>query len=305
MTAVASADLSAVEIAAAAADKPILGANAATIANLGSQTRWTATTTGVHDTTSISDTGTPVSRLFDKLPPVRSAPTSQQTAYTIFLEFASVITFDAVLYLDHNLYTEGVTALVLQVGDDEDMANATTISTINPSGGSSDKRLADLVLESGGGTAKRYTADYMRITMTKGGAAFDPVLGQVVFLRRQQLPREPDRPWDPSDQETSLDSFTARNNLRFDTVRYRGARQIDAQLRCNGSTEQAQVTNWWAHTNEGSGPVIWIDQPDAAPDDFFFGRLVNPSLKFPYTDWDTRDFHLVAEEQPPHLSQGL
>jgi hypothetical protein len=303
MTAVSSAELSATEIALAAADKPILGANAAKVANLGSQTRWTATTSGVHDTTSISDTDTPVSRIFDGLPPIRSAPTSTQNNYTIFLEFDSVITFDGILYLDHNLQSEGCTALVLQVGDDEDMTNATTISTLDPSGESTNKRLADLVLESGGGVARRYTADYMRVTMAKG-SGFDPVIGQIVFLRRRQLPRQPRMSWDPTNQESGIDRFKTRSNIKHDTVRYRGARMIQAEHRFDTSDEHTAILNWWDNTNQGTEPVIWIDEPNAAPADFFFG-LIEPTLAFPYTMPTTREFRLVAEEQPPHLELGL
>ena len=294
-----AADLSANELTWAAADKPILGHNAA--ANALSDSRWTATATGTFASGDISDSDYPISRLFDGLPGLKSQPASTQTAYTICLDFGSSgIEFDGILYLAHNLQSEDCSALELDIADDNAFTtNKITISSLSPSGGSSDARLADLVLESGGGTARRYSSvRWARITMVKG-TNFDPAIGQVIFLRRRQLQYNPDRVWDPANQRSSVDTFESRSGVDYDTVRYRGRRTVDADLEFHTEAERNDLLAWWTATRQGTEKLIWIDEPTTTPAGFFFGKLREPRFQFPWTEWSQRSYSLMAEEQGP------
>lgn len=295
-----SAELSSDEQTYAAADKPILGANAAAGELVAS--RWTATDSGTFSSTDITDSDKPISRLFDGLPGLQTTPDSVQTDYTICLQFdAPGIEFDGILYLNHGLYTNGVTSLKLQIADDSTFSsNLQTLSDINPSAKSSDARLADLSLYHTGTTARRYSdVIYARITLTRG-INFTPSIGQIVFLRRRQLKHQPDRPWDPTDQHSNIESYEALDGTIYSTVRYRGRREIRATLPYLDSTRQGDVLSWWSDIEQGSYPFVWIDSPGTAPSEWWLMRLSDAVLSLPYsTGGQYRDLEIEATEQGP------
>ena len=301
--AVLFAALTSQEIALAAADKPIL---ASTPDPDKLTAGWevgtvTGTIAGANDT----DADFPALRAWDGLPGLATRPNASNTLFTFVMEHTTGIEFDAIGFLNHNFDTLGMTALVLQVADDTGFTtNLRTLTTLDPSALlTADRRFADLVLFHTGSTPLRYSqVQFMRLGMTLGGAGI-PSIGQIVFIRRRQLQLEPNRPWDPTDRQSSVDNFESRGGVISTVPRFKGRRQITANL--NPSTSplvgpfQQDLIDWFDDTEQGTLPWVWVDTPDATPDDFFFMRLPQPELEYPFVTPFTREFTLRGIEQGP------
>lgn len=294
-----AADLSANEIAWAADDKHMLSSNA--LYASGITGGWDkAATTGTVASATDDATGFEAYRLFDGLPGDVSKPDGSGTTISIVLDCsAAPIEFDWWGVLNHNLKTLACTALVLQIADDNAFTtNLITLSTTNINTAyTTDRRFADLVLETGGGTARRYSAvPYVRIQITCSSGV--PQIGQIILGRRRQMQFAPDRPWDPTNQSSAADDFESRSGTIYRVARRKGRREISALFHHNTAAEQNDILDWWADIEAAEQPFFYTDEPDTNPDDFWM-MVKDPELRYPFTLHSLRDVTIDAVEQGP------
>ena len=298
--AVSFAALTAEEIALAAADKPIL---ASTPDPDQLDAGWeTGTISGTLAGATDDAANRPAERAWDGLPGLQTLPDATFAANTLVMESSVGIEFDFVAYLNHNFFTIGATTVTLQVADDTGFTtNVRSLSTLNPAGGSTDRRLADLSLFHTGGTPLRYSGvQFMRLQISSGGSLL-PKIGQVILGRRRQLKHEPNRPWDPTDLYSSLDRFESRGGSITDTPRFLGRREIHANLNPDASPHVQDLVDWYAGIQYGRLPLVWFDRPTGAPNDFYFMKMIEPNFQYPYIAPFVREFNLNAVEQGPNF----
>lgn len=290
-----SAELTADEIALAAADKPIIGSNAAhgnVSALIGSGWDWS---TG-------NDAAQPGPRAVDGFPGIRTTPTTAGLNHILTLGFTTAIEFDFFAIIGHNFDTFGLFDLTLRVADDFAFtSNVQTISTnsINPTDA---KRIADLTLFHTGSVARRYSSVlFVEVAMLLLDSSLKPTIGQIIFGRRRQLKHEPNRPWDPTNLISGMDDFESRSGVMHRTSRFTGRRIIDANLTAYEDSFQADLDSWFVETNYGANPFIWIDKPNSDPAGLYLMHQQEPSLSFPFIQFNTREFTLIGNEQGPNF----
>ena len=286
----------------AADDKPIIAATPNTDTFIDSASGWVrGTITGTSAAAVDTDTDKPIRRAVDGLPGLRTVGNSSNALWSIILNFASPgITFDFLGILSHNWRTINVTAATLQVADDSAFTvNLRTLGTRNVGANASDRRWADLTLIDTGGDAQRFAqVEWIRIGLTLGGAAV-PEVGQIVFGRRRQLKHAPNRPFDITDLQTNSDTFESRAGVQTDTPRLIGRRRLVANLNPFNEPFQQDLIDWHTDLNQGISPFVWIDTPDATPDDFWFMKKQQPSFEYPQVLFSTREHTVLGNEQGP------
>lgn len=288
------------EVAWAADDKPIIGSNSAF--GVLSSAKWIAGILGDLGDVDIADSDYPISRLFDGLPGLATTPASAETGLTLCFDFGSAgIDFDGVLIINQNMDTQGASIVTVEIASDS--LFTADLDEIGSLSVSDDARLADLSLEHGG-DPQRYTGiRYIRLNIVSAGDT-QPSIGQVIFLRRRQLKRNPDRPWDPTNQASRVDVLGSIAGTDYATVRYRGKRSLQASLGYLDADQQAEILAWWAEIDEGVQSFIWVDDPNTTPRGFNLMRLDDPVLQFPFVTPTDRSLSLDATEQgPPFLSR--
>lgn len=297
------ADLTADEVAFAAADKPIL-ASYPDSPYVHSESKWIFGTSAGHSgSAGDNDAKKLPPRIADGLPGLQTSPNTASTLHTLYLRFSPAIEFDFVAILNHNLYSLGRTLCAVQVADDSTFTtNVQTVTSFaSPSTWGADMRQADLTLLKVGPTADRFSGvEYARLSLA-GGSSGKPAIGQLIFGRRHQLQFQPNRPWDPTALHTSMDRFESRGGVIVDTVRHRGRRFLDANLTPDSDTQRDGILDWFDRTLQGTSPFVWIDEPNSRPHDFQLFKMVEPSLEFPWVGPFVRTLQLRGREQGPNF----
>jgi len=303
-----SAELSADEIAFALADKPLLGA----LVGIGaiSDAQWslgddsaTAAGGGFGDADN-TDTDYPATRACDGFLDYDTRPDTAGTSHCLCFDFgAAGVDIDGIAYVNHNWDTLVVTSCKLQIADDDYFTvNLITLSTINPSTLlSADTRFGDLILETGGGVARRYsTVQYARIVLVTAGAT-KPQVGEVLFIRRRQLPYKPNTPFDEDNRESSAQVYRTPKGVITKYAEYGDQKNVEAEWLFNEERERTALRGWWVDSSKGRNPFVWIYDPNASPD--VFHVVVTPEnqprLRLPKVGPFEFTFSLNASEQGP------
>lgn len=288
-----SADLSADEIALAAADKPLMVA----VHALESPqiARWDADGS-LAAGADISATGFPATRAYDRLTGLRTKPNAAATTqYLAFQLAASPAAFDCIFIQDHNFGAIGGLTVSVEIANTADFVTGLAeIASWTPGG--SNARLADLVL--GGATAQRYSGvPYLRVKIT--GGSHTPEIGEVWAGKRTQLRYFPDVPYDRLALASDTASHVTRSGIETRTVRYRGQRIIEAPFTMSLPADHADITTWFADCAHGTKPFVWCERPASAPADFNIALLQEPRLMMPLSGPFARSFTLTALENGP------
>lgn len=297
-----SAEISANEIAWAAADKPLLGINALSLSDIDND-RWLV---GVNKTFADSpvdtDTTKPEARAYDGLPGLQTQSTSSSTSFSLLYEFANDDgEFDFVAVLNSNLYASGVTSFRIDIADDNTFAtNLQNIVDIDVTSQiASERRFASFDLRHTGSVALRYsTVSYVRFEFVASGS-FQPAIGQIILGRRYQMQHAPDYPFDDYNRESLTGDYESRGGVVVRNSWAEGRRLLDAVIRPNTAALQTDIKNFYKNTKSGVLPFVWCDNPNSTPDDFWFMIQETPSLSLPWENWSTRRLNLVAKEQGP------
>ena len=299
-------DLSANEIAWAALDKPFLSNNA--LYTVLDEVKWVrGTRSGSVASSDESSTTFPARHLYDGFPGNLSKPNNSEQDFTIVIDCSSnPITFDWFGMMNHNLDTLGATICDVQIADTSNFAtNLITLSQTNiATSFTKDRRFTDLVLESGGGTARRYSdVEYVRIGI-QIPVADVPYIGQLVFGRRRQQQYQPELEWDPTNQVSDMRDTVTSNGVTNRLTKTKGQRLIEgARFLHDTQALQDELATFWTDIEASEQPFFFLDQPNAAPNDFWM-LFHEPMLKNPYVQWLTREYLLNAAEQGvPFFSQ--
>jgi len=296
-----SAELSANEIAWAAADKPMISANAyKRRINAGGEKWVVGKINGTVADANGEDTTYVTENLIDGYPGRLSKPNAADTAFTIVVNNPNdPMEFDWVGILNHNLDTLACTAFTVEVGNNGLFTATSTISSTNLATAlSSDRRWANLELYHTGSVARRYTGvQYLRIAITCSSGT--PEIGQLILGRRRQQQFQPQAPWDPNAEASSMDDFIGRDGMLSRQSRFKARRSIVADWRHSLAALQSDVLSWWGEIDEGGLPFYYHDEPESSPKDFYMMMLDDPELQYPWSTSVTRDFNLRAIEQGP------
>ncbi len=283
-----------------AADKPILGVQAAPV--LMNDERWTTITSiaGPDFVTS----GYPVMRHRDGSPEYVTKPTSAAPDWYLNLDVGAgnEIEIDFIAFVGHNLSTEAITLVQLRF-DSQATPDGTYASVhIAPliSGAPSDNtRLAFFDLKHTGSVPLRYSnVRYLQIRYSIVGTA-KPEIKEVIFGRRYQMSYKPDYPYDSSGLVNTVETNKARSGAIYQTWVTRNQRKLVADLPQYTSTDSALVEAYW---KANKGPFVWVDNPGSAPNDFHLMVPTKHDIDIPQVQFANWPWTLEAEEQGPEAS---
>lgn len=290
-----SAELSAAEIANAAANKPLIAYNAATFCV--SSAKWTESATPGSGTDRTL-TGYPARRAYDgHVAYLTKADTTSASAWYLYFAFSPAIEFDCCFLLGHNFGTLGLTTVELRISDNNNFSvnNQTLVDFGNPS---DDSRIAALSLYHTGAVARRYSAvPYAGLYLGAGGN-FTPQIREVIFGRRCQLSAKPDRPFDDfALEDVAVESESESGVIDADEKAV-SRRRFDASWQLENSTEIASVETF---LRARSRVFAYVPNPAAAPDTFNMLVREGGSKALPTADDSSlvRVLSLAAREQGP------
>jgi hypothetical protein len=287
-----SAEITASEIALAAADKPILVAT--NVLDSWSNARWT--TTGATNGTDVTDDDYPVRALRDRHAAVYTA--SESTAATQYINLAlPSVEFDMCAIIGHNLAPFTTPQVDLQIADSADYSsNPATIATWTPT---TSKRLVSLSLRHTGTTALRYSdVDHARLKFTAGATPFTPRVREVWLGQRIQLERNPIRPWNPEDVGVRAARFESDGGLITDYEYLSGRKAMSAELQLVGS-ERALAASFFAASRYGISAFLWLDKPGTDATLCYLMKRTDPNVgkTMPEVEYDEWRTSIEAVEQ--------
>lgn len=293
------ADLSATEIADAAADKPLLlgeSVIAAAKADGAFAAEWSAA--GSFAGADITATGYPVARAYDRAWNTWTKPNAAATTHYLLFDLgATVAAFDHCIIGGHNFGTIGGLTVSLEI------ANASTFATdlielASWSPGSSNKRLVDLSLGHGVDAAPNVYSSvrYLRIKTT--GGSHTPQIGEIILGRRRQVTNRPRLPYDPISADSEVADFESRSGI---TTRYtlnRGRVVLSPQFSTSATADRTPFTSWWADCAQGTKPFVYIEEPQTTPGAARL-MLTQPSFRMPAKTYNFRTIDLSMSEIGP------
>jgi hypothetical protein len=302
-----SAELSAQELADLAADKPMLGEIRSQAPAAVTGARWVASATGIYTDADISDTTGVAARAYDGHPDMQTYPNAADTDCGLIFYFgAAGIGFDAIAIINHDLYTDTCNPMTVTIADDAAFTvGATTQQIASVNVGtylSSNRRFSVLSLYHTGATARRYSGvPYVRLGFTYGGAQ-TPAIGEVLFLRRQQLSYAPMRPYDKERRRSVSVEHVADSGKVHSYVLRRGQRVVRYEF-ANVASEAQKLIDLWDNSNQGMARVALINAPYSAPNDVLMLKRMGEEIELeaPYIGPLEQSFSFEAEEVGPNF----
>lgn len=295
---VSAGTLTATQIASAAADFPIaLAQNGIYDARDDGDfaARWSSTG-DLTDGIDLTDTDLPTSRLYDHLFDVGTSPTANASVTTWYLLLklgATVAAFDAVAILGHNFGTIGGLTVSLEIADTADFGtNLTSLASWSP--GTSNARLVDVTL--GGGNNSYSNVGYARLKIV-GSAAFTPTVGEIVLSARDQLNQTSLVGYNPDGSVSRISDFESRSGADTRYVYNHGRQMLDGSMVAKDSTDAAIITGLWSHTEHGTLPFLWIEQPNTSPSTAYWMFMSEPSLDLDTRGRGVRGYKFSLKEQ--------
>lgn len=284
------------------ADRPMLGSNA--IKTTPTASRWTASALGVEDIAdaSLVDTAYPTSNAWDGKTHLDTQPSTAGTTRTLIYDFgATGLTFDFAAIIGHNFFTLSATA-TLAISDLPDFdtgAGASRRIALAAWTPANNNRIIDLQLGTNNNGNNRYSGvRYVALQVT--GSSGKPAVGELILGRRRQLFGLPMQPFDTSSSFATTEDFVARSGARTRYLYNKGGRRLEGVLQGHTSTYTGNVGSWFADTDYGHRPFIWIPNPGTAPSTFMMMYLDESSMMHPYVDGpNERRFNMRATEQGP------
>jgi len=299
-----SAELSAADIASAAADRPILlGRNWVRGIN---DLDWR--TTGRFDTGSDApDAAGPTSYAYDDHDHRQTYPASAQTIWYLLIDLGDTDPgiVDTVVILNHNLGTLTNVQTDIQIADNNAFnSNLITVATQTPT---TDKRLVFPALFDTGSVARRYSdVRWMRIKFGAGGGVV-PRVGEVIIGRRRQLKHKPLLPLEKLGYRGSQQRSEAGSGASTSYSFYKGRRKISHTYPAHEDAYKSDLEAFFvSDTDYGTLPFIMIPDPATAPTDAIWCDFDSPDLIDPLVGYTEQEFRINAMERGPNfLSTGI
>ena len=289
-----AADLAADDITLAAADKTMICPQMIVAPN-GSE--WSAA--GSFAGADASASGFPAARAYDGFTDLVTKPSSAAVTWYYLLDFSvTPIDIDFCAIMGHNFGTITGLTVTLEIADDSAFTtNLIEIASFSPA--SSNNRLIDLVLETGGGTARKYsTVPYARIVIT--GTSGTPEIGELILGERLQMQYKPNRPYNPDQVSAESEQFRTKSGIVTTYIHNRGARSVNASLVVSGTTKIADVNAFWTNTRHGTLPFLWVENPNSTPASYNLMTFEDGyELEFLEVGPNHRELGISAIEQGP------
>ena len=296
-----SAEISAVDLALMAADKPILlGQNRARVG----EGRWIAN--GVWGADQ-SAAGYPIARAYDDYDHLRTKPNANASLgsgvyrwYVVF-DLGAEYDVDSVVILNHNFFTLALDYVTVSIADSSDFTtNYKQLAAYAPIDNS---RIVLLDLHHTGANPRLYSGvRYIRIRIYKTASTFLPQLGEIFIGTRRQLKHHPKLPINDYDFGTESVIFKSASGIQTQYVKNYGGRRIDFVY---SAYETAYVsalrTFWQTDLVYGTHPFFYIDFPTTTPREAYWMCPTDSNLQQQLVDYIEREFFLRAEEQGPNF----
>jgi hypothetical protein len=287
-----SAGLGGTQQEAAAADKPLV-VSRNVIEDINAEAEWN--TLGTWAGTDITDTLFPSSNLYNGQLHLGSTPTLT-TSNPIHIVFdLNNVFFNVVMLKLVQLSSSGTYAFKLEV-DDVNTFDSGTLETVSEftgvtSTGVAPRRLVDLSLGSGG--AQQYSnVRWMRLTITRdpdGAHVTMPIIGELFLGLRRQFAHKLKLPFDDKPTSTDARDFVARSRARQRFLHSRGARDVrgswsatnaDGKGFAAGTIDTVTlIRTLYSESDDGSKPVLYIEDPSTDPDVCLMGYIEDPDLR--------------------------
>lgn len=236
---------------------------------------------------------------------------AQATWYLMFnLGASNLGIIDSVELKNHNLYSEGVTAVTVDFDQNQNgnFAAVDTAATWNPQTTGTDKRIVLLDLQHTGSDPRRYTdVQYMRIGFT--GGVPQPKIGEVGVTRRRQLKTRPELPFDRTSWASRVNIFTSDSGVDTRYVYHKKRQSLSGVFKIH---EDSYITDWESFyeddTDGATLPFWWIWEPTTTPSDGIWCNFVDSAMLGPSEGYTERLFAFTGIEQGPNflrLGDGL
>jgi hypothetical protein len=177
------------------------------------------------------------------------------------------------------------------------------------------QRSAKIIVSNIRGSFELYqNVQYMRVTFTNPGTftTFVPKIYEAQLGRRRALGHQPRYPHDPAPRFSHTADFNADSGLDTTFAYYEGRIVWPLKLRPVSSTaigidEAAAVDAWFADMANGTGRMLWVDDPQGGPTvlgtplgaGIWCKLPQDPSKENPFTGPVNREFATSLIEQPP------
>lgn len=299
------AEVTATELAKLAEDKPLL-AYGASIAKLSGYA-WVASAAGTISGPDVSAAGYNSWRAVDGYPGLLTKPNGYANDYTLAFYFSSPIEFDCVFFLAHNLWSEGITTLKLQIADNTGFTTnlIAPITLANPTMWGSDNRFAFLDVRHTGITPLRYSGvQHVRFIFQAAGA-FLPIIGQIILGRRTQLHHKARGQYDFDAHTAVVATATALDGSVYNNHQYSARRNVDANFLLTDSARFSDVRDtFWPGTRYFTHPFIMVEDPYSSQHEFLLLVVPGEERQFvaPTAHWVSREWNLSAIEQGPYFA---
>jgi hypothetical protein len=295
MAAPASANIPAAELALMADDQPILiGQNWLRVITTTADARWSATKDiGGAD---VTDSDYPASRAFDEFSHLDTRVNAGATSRFLCFDLgATAREVDCVIIMGHILKDFTGTVKV-HFSTAADFTDSVQVATSTPG---NNNKLVFLVLESGEGTAQRYTdARYIALEMTSGSSSLFRA-SEVIVGRRRQLKRGPLEGYDKFHLRSEVDTFRSASGVSTHYVKYENQRIFRATFRAHETSYVSDLETFWeTDTVGGTKNFWWIEEPTTSPNDAVWYHP-EPELTGAAIGPHERLFNIAAREQGP------
>lgn len=292
-------ELSAADLAAMAADKPLfVGTNCLRDPSAVEWRTGGSFAAGSDGT----DSDYPTSQAYDGFAHgLDTRPSSANDPWYLICDFGEARDFDTVAIIGHNL--DG-TAVAAQVADDNAFAtNLQTVASWAPTA-SDPTRLVSAALDHSGSSSFKYSAQYFRLYINPTGALV-PRISELIVGRRRQLQWTANDPYDPALYRTRGDSFRSKSGVMTFAARSVKQRLLDANYTITSGYITTVASLFELDTDGGQHPFLYIPAPSSAVNTAYLMRFAGGDVidhGLPYDGPVTRAWGLSAEEVPTYRS---
>lgn len=283
-------DLTADEIARAAADKPLVAALGAMDEAFTANAKWTED--GLLSSLSRNDADFLPSNAHDRQLHIVTKPslTHSDNEWYLVFELETPGTFDLVMIAGHNFGTigedgNGGLTIELQIATDSAFtSNLETLATFTPQ--QSNHRLVELDL---GHTAdagpNRYSnVRFVRLKIARAAGNFVPEVSELFLGRRRQWKHKPTRPWGEQDERSIFADFIGGTGGRIRHVDQTRLATLSGELDIDDPTVREDLVQFWIESGGGTKPFLVILNPDSAPASALWCWMEGGEFRFPEVD---------------------
>ena len=216
-------------------------------------------------------------------------------------------TIDSFAVLNHNF--NDASSIVDRVGIYVTEANAATPvlvyqSTTTPF---PDRFVVPWLTAGGAASYSSVEGVSVRVATASTFGSFVPKIGEVVVGQRIQLPRKAIRPWEPDAIQQGASELVVDSGQTYRFFRGRGRNVKDMTFQVRPLADQVYTTINFSdqielirdRTQGYSRPLLWVENPNSAPNDARYMVTTNPRWEAAYEEAALRNFNLKLRELAP------